>query len=50
MSAPQICVGDGLAVPGSPFSLTGNDGRIYPVQTLWSNQDLNGGGYCGQSY
>jgi serine protease len=43
-------VGDGLAIPGSPFNMTGNDGRTYPVQTLWSNQDLSGVGYCAQSY
>ncbi len=42
-------VGDGLAIPGSPFNMTGNDGRSYPVQTLWSNQSLNGVGYCAQS-
>ncbi len=41
-------VGDGLAIPGSPFNLTGNDGRTYPVQSLWSNQSLNGVGYCAQ--
>lgn len=42
-------VGDGLAIPGSPFNMTGNDGRTYPVQALWSNQSLNGVGYCAQS-
>jgi serine protease len=41
-------VGDGLQVPGSPFNMTGNDGRKYPVQALWSNQSLNGVGYCSQ--
>ena len=41
-------VGDGLAVPGSPYNMTGNDGRTYPVQALWSNQDLSGAGYCSQ--
>jgi hypothetical protein len=41
-------VGDGLAIPGSPFNLTGNDGRTYAVQSLWSNQSLNGIGYCAQ--
>jgi serine protease len=41
-------VGDGLAIPGSPFNMTGNDGRTYPVQALWSNQSLNGVGYCSQ--
>lgn len=39
-------VGDGLAVPGAPFNMVGNDGAPYPVQTLWSNQSLNGAGYC----
>jgi hypothetical protein len=42
-------VGDGLQVPGSPFNMVGNDGRTYPVQTLWSNQALNGAGYCAQN-
>lgn len=41
-------VGDGLQVPGSPFNMMGNDGRAYPVQTLWSNQALNGVGACSQ--
>ena len=41
-------VGDGLAIPGSPFNMTGNDGRTYPVQALWSNTSLNGAGYCSQ--
>ncbi len=41
-------VGDGLAIPGSPFNMKGNDGRTYPVQALWSNQSLNGVGYCSQ--
>jgi hypothetical protein len=42
-------VGDGLQVPGSPFNLVGTDGRTYPVQALWSNQALNGAGYCAQN-
>ena len=42
-------VGDGLQVPGSPFNMIGNDGRSYPVQALWSNQALNGAGYCAQN-
>ncbi|MBV8207371.1 MAG: hypothetical protein JO041_11310 [Acidobacteria bacterium] len=43
-------VGDGQnAVPGAPFNMLGNDGRTYPVQTLWSNQALNGVGYCAGS-
>ncbi len=41
-------VGDGLAIPGSPFNMIGNDGRSYPVQALWSNQALGGAGYCAQ--
>jgi hypothetical protein len=42
-------VGDGLQIPGSPFNMVGNDGRTYPVQTLWSNQALSGAGYCSQN-
>ncbi len=41
-------VGDGLAMPGSPYNMVGNDGRSYPVQALWSNQALSGAGYCAQ--
>ena len=41
-------VGDGLQIPGSPFNMVGNDGRTYPVQALWSNQSLDGVGYCSQ--
>jgi hypothetical protein len=29
--------------------MVGNDGRTYPVQALWSNQALNGAGYCAQN-
>jgi hypothetical protein len=43
-------VGDGLQVPGAPFNMIGNDGGAYPVQTLWSNQSLNGVGYCSQGF
>jgi hypothetical protein len=43
-------VGDGLQVPGSPFNMVGNDGRAYPVQTLWSNKSLQGAGYCSQGF
>jgi serine protease len=42
-------VGDGLQIPGSPFNMVGNDGRTYPVQTLWNNQALSGAGYCTQN-
>ena len=41
-------VGDGLAVPGSAFNMVGNDGKTYPVQSLWNNQALSGAGYCTQ--
>ncbi len=43
-------VGDGLQVPGAPFNMIGNDGRAYPVQTLWSNKSLSGVGYCSQGF
>jgi serine protease len=43
-------VGDGLQIPGAPFNMIGNDGGAYPVQTLWSNQSLNGVGYCSQGF
>ena len=43
-------VGDGLQVPGAAFNMIGNDGRAYPVQTLWSNQSLQGVGYCSQGF
>ncbi len=42
-------VGDGLQVPGSPFNMVGNDGRTYPVQSLWSNQAAGGVGACAQN-
>ncbi len=42
-------VGNGLQIPGSPFNMVGNDGRTYPVQTLWNNQALSGAGYCTQN-
>ena len=43
-------VGDGLQIPGAPFNMIGNDGRAYPVQTLWSNKSLSGVGYCSQGF
>ena len=43
-------VGDGLQAPGAPFNMIGNDGRGYPVQTLWSNKSLNGVGYCSEGF
>jgi len=43
-------VGDGLQIPGAAFNMIGNDGRAYPVQTLWSNQSLAGAGACSQGF
>jgi hypothetical protein len=43
-------VGDGLQVPGAAFNMIGNDGRGYPVQTLWSNKSLQGVGFCSQGF
>ena len=41
---------EGLAspstVPGGLNNITGNDGRQYPVQSLWSNGSAAGAGYC----
>jgi serine protease len=43
-------VGDGVgAVPDAAYNMSGNDGRTYPVQTLWSNSSLQGVGYCAPS-
>jgi serine protease len=33
-------------VPGGLNDITGNDGRQYPVQSLWSNDSAGGTGYC----
>jgi serine protease len=33
-------------VPGGLTNITGNDGKQYPVQTLWSNESAAGAGYC----
>jgi len=33
-------------VPGGLNSITGNDGKQYPVQSLWSNDSAGGLGYC----
>jgi hypothetical protein len=43
-------VGDGFQIPGAAFNMIGNDGRAYPVQTLWSNKSLSGVGYCSQGF
>ncbi len=33
-------------VPGGLNNITGNDGKLYPVQSLWSNDAAGGAGYC----
>ena len=33
-------------VPGGINTMTGNDGKLYPVQSLWSNDSAGGAGYC----
>ena len=33
-------------VPGGVNAITGNDGKSYPVQSLWSNDSAGGAGYC----
>jgi hypothetical protein len=33
-------------VPGGLNNITGNDGKPYPVQSLWSNDSAGGAGYC----
>jgi len=33
-------------VPGGLNNIPGNDGKLYPVQSLWSNQAAAGAGYC----
>jgi serine protease len=33
-------------VPGGLNNITGNDGKQYPVQSLWSNDSAGGAGYC----
>jgi serine protease len=33
-------------VPGGLNNITGNDGKVYPVQSLWSNDSAAGAGYC----
>jgi serine protease len=33
-------------VPGGLNNITGNDGKQYPVQSLWSNKAAGGAGYC----
>ena len=33
-------------VPGGLNNITGNDGKQYPVQSLWSNNSAGGAGWC----
>jgi hypothetical protein len=33
-------------VPGAMTNITGNDGKQYPIQTLWSNDAAAGTGWC----
>jgi serine protease len=33
-------------VPGGLNNIRGNDGQLYPVQSLWSNNSAAGTGYC----
>ena len=33
-------------VPGGLNNITGNDGKQYPVQALWSNDSAGGAGWC----
>jgi hypothetical protein len=33
-------------VPGAMGDITGNDGKTYAVQSLWSNDSAGGAGYC----
>ena len=33
-------------VPGGLNNITGNDGKQYAVQSLWSNESAGGTGYC----
>jgi hypothetical protein len=33
-------------VPGGLNNITGNDGKQYPVQSLWSNDSAGGAGWC----
>jgi len=33
-------------VPGGLNNIPGNDGKLYPVQSVWSNNSAEGAGYC----
>ena len=38
--------GASASVPGGMANIRGNDGKLYPVQSLWSNDAAGGTGYC----
>jgi serine protease len=38
--------GGSLNIPGAMQNITGNDGKQYPIQTLWSNDAAAGTGWC----
>ena len=44
----QLCLGVAppSTVPGGLNNITGNDGKQYPVQSLWSNDSAGGTGWC----
>jgi hypothetical protein len=35
-----------LPIPGAMGTMTGNQGEVFPVQSLWSNGAAEGAGYC----
>ncbi len=37
---------DVMAIPGAIGKMTGNRGKVFPVQSLWSNRAAHGLGYC----
>ena len=47
---PEPARGFDLGVGRALGELVGNDGRAYPVQTLWSDKSLDGVGYCSQGF
>jgi len=43
---PLTAQGPPEPVPGAVGTMTGNAGTVFPVQSLWSNADDEGTGYC----
>ena len=43
---PLTGQGPPFPIPGAVGTMTGNAGTVYPVQSLWSNADNAGTGYC----